>query len=110
MKKFYSDKKTITEHICVMTILLAALVLSCFRVHDGHGWGDDFAEYICQGLSLIDNSQEKTIEVMEVMCSKSLPVLGPGNYPWGYPLLLLPILRLFGVNFIALKAINIVSV
>lgn len=108
MKKVIPNSKNKFEYVGIITILLGALVLACFRVHDGHEWGDDFAGYICQGLSLIDNTQKETIGIMEIICSKSDPILGPGNYPWGYPLLLAPLLRLFGINFILFKVTNIV--
>jgi hypothetical protein len=36
-------------------------------------------------------------------------VLGPIAYPWGFPLLLAPFYTIFGLNFITLKAVGVLS-
>lgn len=81
-----------------LSLLIAPFVLNIITLHDGHYWGEDFAQFIiCAGN--IVSGRPYTQGVM-----LDLPVV----FPPGYPLILAPLVYLFGLDFIALKSLNIV--
>ncbi len=79
--------------LCVVFLLINGTTL-----YNGHDWGDDFAQYIRHAQNLL-----------EAKPYASRIMLDPGVVsPPGFPLLLVPLLKIFGLNFIALKIWNIV--
>lgn len=86
---------------CVSGLLMLALI-------DGsHNWGGDFSQYIAQAKALIAGTIPTQIANNTLMMSYNDFPYGPNVYPWGYPLLLAPVLALFGENLAALKCVNI---
>lgn len=73
----------------------------------GHVWGDDFAGYINQGHAILGNETQEFIEKNKQINQLSMIPPGPDAYPWGYPLLLTPIIALFGVSVMGLKLVNL---
>src|SRR5262249_7287802 len=76
---------------------------SLLCVHNGHNWGDDFAQYIEQAKAINDHSLDSYLQINSNAMAHSDYTIGPYLYPNGFPLLLAPVYRLFGLNFIALK-------
>ncbi len=75
-----------------------------FSLHDGHDWGDDFALYLSESKTIITaGSFDKLFNDNKFIVDHSQVILGPYLYPIGFPLLISPIYKLFGLNFIALK-------
>jgi hypothetical protein len=87
-----------TEHAILAVILLVSSALSFALLTDGHAWGDDFAAYLMQGWSLLQGTTEEFVRRNTFTVRNSTPVPGPIAYPWGYPLLLAPVLGFLGVN------------
>jgi len=88
---------------CILYALLAAHFLT-----DGIlGWGGDSAQYLMQARSLVDNDIPRFIEFNEFTITKSSYVVGPSQYPWGYPLILSAIYELFGFNLLYFKVTSI---
>ena len=86
---------------CVSGLLMLALI-------DGsHNWGGDFSQYIAQAKALIAGTIPTQIANNTLMMSLNDFPYGPNVYPWGYPLLLAPVLAIFGENLLALKCVNI---
>lgn len=86
---------------CVSGLLMLALI-------DGsHNWGGDFSQYIAQAKALIAGTIPTQIANNTLMMSLNDFPYGPNVYPWGYPLLLAPVLAIFGENLAALKCVNI---
>jgi hypothetical protein len=70
-------------------------ILYIITMRSDHDWGGDFALYLLQAKSLVEFNYWDYSGI-----SRSY-----GNFlePWGYPLLLAPILSIFGLNVILLK-------
>jgi hypothetical protein len=88
--------KKVIEH----TVLLLFLIpLFFINIKSSHDWGDDFAQYIHQAKNISEGiSQNNTGYVFN-----SDVFLGPNAYPTGFPLLLAPIIKHYGFNFMVLN-------
>ncbi len=95
------------KHIVFVLILLLYLFLSSSILTLGHDWGGDFSAYIKQAVSLLEGTESETIEQNSFPIKNSYTTLGPINYPWGFPILISPVIYFFGINLMALKSINI---
>jgi hypothetical protein len=67
-------------------------------LHPGHNWGGDFAQYILHSRNILTGEEYSAGIMMD----------NPVLFPPGFPLLLAPLLRFFGMNFKILKIWNIV--
>ena len=84
-------------------ILGLALLLYGTAVRDGHNWGGDFSQYILHAQNLINGLSYTDLGYV----NKTYAQIGPRGYPPGYPLSIVPVLYLFGLNFIVLKLVVI---
>lgn len=79
------------------SLLAAALMINVLTLKDGHNWGDDFAQYILGAQNL----------------TAGKPFLDPAMraynivYPPLYSVFLMPWIKLFGLNFVLLKSLNV---
>ncbi len=64
---------------------------------DGHNWGGDFSQYIIHAKNIISQKDY----------TQGIMLNNPVVYPPGYPLLIAPWVKFFGVNFTVLKLLNI---
>jgi hypothetical protein len=96
-----------TKYAVLSLILLLYLILSSSILTIGHNWGGDFSAYIMQASSVLEGTTSRYIEQNSFTINNSSRTLGPIIYPWGYPILILPAIYFFGINFWAMKAINI---
>ena len=87
----------------LVIILLINLALGASVLTRGHEWGDDFASYIMQAQSILNGNMDEFIEGNTFTIFESSVQIGPVAYPWGYPLVLTPVLVLKGVHALALK-------
>jgi len=83
----------------IWVLIGLTLIINLMTLQDGHNWGDDFAQYIINARNIIDGKPFTS----GVMLDKTV------IYPPGLPLMLAPVLKIFGLNFKALKILNIVS-
>lgn len=84
-------------------ITLSAVVLSVLMLTRDLDWGDDWAGYIMQGQSIARGNMREFVEANAFTIEHSSYVIAPVTYPWGFPLLLSPVLDAFGLNLLALK-------
>lgn len=90
---------------------LAAVVLGlawlASRTHQvGHDWGDDFALYIRQALGIVEgNPAEITADNRFSLAASSWDTFSPDVYPWGWPLLMAPVVVFTDVDYGALKVL-----
>lgn len=92
-----------------LTALIAlSALLGVGMLHNGHGWGDDFASYIMQAESIVDGRVSEFLTANTFTMTQSSRNLGPVAYPWGTPVLLAIPTALFGLNLAALKAVNVI--
>src|SRR5512139_2569802 len=94
------------ERNLLLLVLLASAILSFSILTRGHLWWDDFASYVMQAQSLLDGSPRAFIEHNRFTIQNSSYPPGPVAYPWGFPMLLAPVLAIFGLKVLALKLVN----
>jgi len=87
----------------LILIILLSMAIGSFTLTRGHEWGDDFASYIMQAQSILDGNTDEFIERNTFTIFESSIQIGPVAYPWGYPLILTPVLSIRGVHPLALK-------
>ncbi len=76
-------------------LLLLLIPLFFINIKTSHDWGDDFAQYLHQAKNITQGiSQNETGYVF----NKDV-FLGPQAYPVGFPLLLAPFVKHYGLNF-----------
>jgi hypothetical protein len=88
-------------------ISLFSIILAVQTLTPGHDWGGDFSAYLAQASSLLEGNVAAYRAANSQIIQNSVPGLGPRLYPWGYPLLLAPLLGLFGMNLLVFKLVNI---
>jgi Predicted membrane protein (DUF2079) len=94
--------RSLTNHLLII-IIIASLVIGISTLTRGHEWGDDFASYVMQAQSILNDSMDEFVERNGFTIFESSIQIGPVAYPWGYPLLLVPSLVLKGVHPLTLK-------
>lgn len=75
------------------------LPLAFTNIKNSHDWGDDFAMYLIEAGNIVkhkDPGQNGFIINPNAM-------MGPQSYPIGYPLILAPVVKTYGLNFRALN-------
>jgi 4-amino-4-deoxy-L-arabinose transferase-like glycosyltransferase len=92
-----------TTKILLLLIIALSLFLNLISLKSGHNWGDDFSMYIAQSKSIVENSVDNLIEQQIFLEKYSSELHGPFLYPWGFPVLLSPVYKIFGFNIIAMK-------
>jgi len=86
-------------------LLLLSIPLFFLNISDRHGWGDDFAQYIKEALNIANGVP---FYQSNYIYNALNPEYSPPQYPPGFPLLLWPVIKLWGVSFIALCYFNTV--
>ena len=95
----------------VIALILAGITLGicALKTSDNFRMFDDFAAYISQGIALTQGKVAQYIADSTLMTSKQdLLYMTPSSYPWGFPLLLAPIYKIFGFNLVAFKSVGII--
>jgi len=88
-------------------IVLAAAGLSFAMLTRGHPWWDDFASYVMQARAILNGDMDEFVRRNAFTVQNSSYPPGPVAYPWGYPLLLAPVVAIFGIHPLALKLVGI---
>jgi len=99
MKKFFLPLAII--------VLSTALAFSTLTLD--HEWGDDWASYLMQAVSITKGETREFIQRNIFTMRESTHFIGPDAYPWGFPTLLAPFTLACGpLNVFCLKSINLV--
>jgi len=81
--------------ICIFIALF--LAINIWTLKEGHDWGGDFSQYIRHAKNIIENKNySDSIDL-------DLRIISPP----GFPLLLAPFVKVFGLNFRFLKLLNV---
>jgi 4-amino-4-deoxy-L-arabinose transferase-like glycosyltransferase len=88
-------------------IVLVSGTLSFFMLTRGHPWWDDFAAYVMQAKAILAWDMDEFVRRNAFTIQQSSYPPGPVAYPWGFPLLLVPVVAIFGVNPLALKLVGV---
>ena len=95
-----------------IALILAGITLGicALKTSDNFRMLDDSAAYISQGIALVTGRTNKFIHDNTLMISNIdvAYLFGPYAYPWGFPLLLAPIYKIFGFNLVAFKSVGII--
>ena len=98
-----------TKYLGLFAILLLSAFLGASMLTSGHNWAySDFASYIMQAQSIVDGTTSEFIEHNSVTIYQSDVEVGPVAYPWGYPLLLVPVLATVGLSTLGIKLLNVI--
>lgn len=100
--------QNLTLWLGVLVVMLASTTLAFFLLKRGHVWGDDFAGYLLQTRALLQGNPFDLLLQNQWMNEQSVIAPGPDVYPWGYPLLILPVYMIWGVHPLAIKAVNLI--
>ena len=87
----------------LFAIILVSIIIGACTLTRGHHWGDDFAWYILQAKSIVNDTTDEFMEESAFTNYQSTTHLGPLAYPWGYPLILAPVYAIKGIHPLALK-------
>jgi hypothetical protein len=90
--------------LAVLLLVVAYLLIGYATLSPGHSWGDDWAQYVNHARNL---ALGRAYTDTGYFYNPNYPLLGPPSYSPGLPLLLAPIVRIFGVNMIALKSVSL---
>lgn len=97
----------INDKIFIALTIILSVSLPFLYISEGHNWGGDFSTYIAQAQSILTGTMKEQVETNTFIVTNSNFQHGPGSYPWGFPLILAPVIKIFGVNYIALKCVNV---
>jgi hypothetical protein len=76
--------------------------------YKGQSWGDDFALYVRQAKSLYEGNIGQVIADNHYnVLAAAKPTFSPFVYPWGWPIILSPFLRIFGLDYAKLKLVEV---
>jgi hypothetical protein len=98
-------KKEVPPLVAILSF--SALLGTCMLTY-GHVWWDDFAAYIMQAQSILNGDMPGFVAHNTITIKSSSSQLGPITYPWGYPLLLAPVYRIFGLSPMGFKLVGVV--
>lgn len=82
-----------------LIVVLGTMHLATLR--DGQEWGDDFSLYVAHARNLAEG---RPYADTGYIYNPNDPILSPRTYPPIFPLLLVPVYLLFGMNLMAMKA------
>ena len=85
--------------------VMCAVLIGMFYVvtiREGHDWGDDFSMYIHHAQNI---AHGKSYVETGYIYNPLNPAVGPRAYPPGFPLLLAPVVKLFGLDLWPLKVV-----
>lgn len=94
------------NYLIALFLGLLAFGVCTLQISDGHNWRGDFAAYISQAIALMQGSVDEYVAQNALMMDKSDWVVGPHSAPWGFPLMLAPIYKIFGFNLWAFKCLT----
>jgi len=89
----------------VVVAVAAGLAIALHRA--GHTQGDDFALYLRQARSIFDGDPAQVVADNRFTVIQSGGEFSPIAYPWGWPLLLAPFVRVWGLDYDRLKLVEV---
>jgi hypothetical protein len=92
-----------------MLLLLPIVWWMAVQMHYlGHSWGDDFALYLRQARSIFDGTMAQVVSDNRFnVLNAAKPTFSPYAYPWGWPVILSPFVRAFGLDYAKLKLVEV---
>lgn len=107
--KFYSNSNATP----IITILLITIFYS-LTIRNGNPWSGDFSQYIMQAKAIVAGNIEGYFNDSRFRIDNSEEPgksgIGPLYYPWGFPVMIAPLIFCCGVNFMLLKLFGIMFI
>jgi hypothetical protein len=101
-------RRWLTRHGPMVGLVMFVAVASISLHFRGQTWGDDFALYVRQARGLVDGNVGQVIADNHFNVDNAAkPGFSPYVYPWGFPILLAPFYRLFGLDYGKLKLVEV---
>jgi len=92
------------SYIILLLIISLVLMSNLMSFSHGHSWGDDFSAYIDQARAVASGNFDELLFIHKYRFENTPPNSAtPYLYPWGFPILLSPIIHIFGLNINAMK-------
>ena len=92
--------------LAAVVVVVAAIAVALHR--DGLSWGDDYTLYLRQARSLFDGNIGQVIADNHFNVDNAArPGFSPYVYPWGWPLLIAPFVRWWGLDPARLKLVEV---
>jgi hypothetical protein len=92
--------KTQNEIFFYTLIAVFSIPLFLLNIHILHGWGDDFSQYIKQAMNI---AAGKPYYESNYIFNPNHADYGPPQYPPGFSILLAPIVKIAGLDFVAMQ-------
>ena len=86
---------------------LTGAILAINLHRNGHNQGDDFALYLRQARSIFDGDTAQVVADNRFAVLNSDVGFSPIAYPWGFPLLLSPFVKQWGLDYGRLKLVEV---
>jgi hypothetical protein len=97
------------KYLLPLAIILLSSLLAFSLLTKDHDWGDDWASYLMQAVSITKGQTDEFIQRNTFTMRASTHFIGPDAYPWGFPTLLAPFTLVCGpLNVFCLKFINLI--
>ena len=93
----------ISKRLKILIVLLLVLIIGLFyltTIREGHRWAGDFSMYIHHAKNIVEG---KPFGETGYIYNPHYPQLGPKTYPPIFPLLLTPLVGLFGSALLPMK-------
>jgi hypothetical protein len=99
--------RTLGWSIALGIVVVTGAVLAVNMHRNGHNQGDDFALYLRQARSIFDGDTAQVVADNRFAVLNSDYGFSPIAYPWGFPLLLSPFVKLWGLDYDRLKLVEV---
>ncbi|MDD5939407.1 MAG: hypothetical protein PUC46_01335, partial [Lachnospiraceae bacterium] len=86
-----------------LIVFAAAFAAGLLTIYQGKSWGGDYSQYYAQARALITNSIPEWYRKNIFIITNSAEGIGSDVYPWIWPILIAPVIKIFGFNFTVLK-------
>lgn len=95
------------ELLILSILLIIAATLGFASLTGGHNWAyGDFSSYVMQAESILAWDMDAFMTRNAITIYESDYPVGPLAYPWGYPLMLAPVIALMGISTLSMKLLN----
>lgn len=84
------------KNVVIVTLILLSVLINVFSFNKVQDWGDDFAGYVIQAQTIYSG----TYDDLKSDLKRNDFIL---NYPWGFPVLISPVIKYFERNIVIIK-------
>ncbi|HEX2192314.1 MAG TPA: glycosyltransferase family 39 protein [Acidimicrobiales bacterium] len=100
-------RRQYTLPVLMVTVIGIVAMMNHFS---GVDWGDDFALYMSQAKALNTGNIAEVVENTRYAVDNSgWNTFSPYLYPWGWPLLVAPVYAVFGLDYEAIKVLEVIA-